>query len=275
MVLKLESTPEKKQFQPPLLKWPGGKRRLIQFLLPILPLRFNSYYEPFMGSGALFFALQPKRAFLSDKNPELIGTYNEVRDNPDAVIENLSSLKNTEHHYYAVRESVPTTKAAQAARMIYLSTLSFNGIHRVNLHGRFNVPYGHKRHVRPCQPDRIRIASALLRRATLTCRDFQSAVAEARSGDLVYFDPPYTTAHTNNGFVKYNARIFTWDDQKRLSHVAHDLKRRGCLVYISNADHSSIRALYKDFHVQTIERHSVIAASSEHRRRITECLFHS
>jgi len=275
MVLKLESTPEENHFQPPLLKWPGGKRRLIQFLLPILPLRFDAYYEPFMGSGALFFALQPKRAFLSDKNLELIDTYNEVRDNPDAVIETLSSLKNTEHNYYAVRESVPVNKAAKAARMIYLSTLSFNGIHRVNLNGRFNVPYGYKRHVRPCQPDRIRTASALLRRATITCEDFQSAIAGAKSGDLVYFDPPYTTAHTNNGFVKYNARIFTWDDQKRLSHTAHDLKRRGCQVYISNADHSSIRALYKDFHVRTIERHSVIAASAEHRRRITECLFHS
>src|ERR1700738_1672022 len=107
MALKLGSTTEEKQFQPPLLKWPGGKRRLIQFLLPILPPRFNSYYEPFMGSGALFFALQPRRAFLSDKNPELIATYNEIRDDPDAVIESLGALKNTKHHYYAVRDSAP------------------------------------------------------------------------------------------------------------------------------------------------------------------------
>lgn len=276
MVLKLESTPvERGQFQPPLLKWPGGKRRLIQFLLPILPQQFSSYYEPCMGSGALFFALQPKRAFLSDKNPELIATYNEVRDHPDAVIDSLGALKNTEDDYYAVRDTVPKSKAARAARLIYLSTLSFNGIHRVNLRGRFNVPYGYKRTVTPCQPDRIRTASSLLRRATLTCEDFEPAVADAKRGDLVYFDPPYTTAHTNNGFLKYNARIFTWNDQKRLSEVAHDLRRRGCLVFISNADHSSIRALYRDFDTLTIERHSVIAASSEYRRRITECLFHT
>jgi len=228
-----------------------------------------------MGSGALFFALQPKWAFLSDKNRELIATYKEVRKRPEAVIDTLRTRKNSEDDYYEVRDSVPKNKAARAARLIYLSTLSFNGIHRVNLRGQFNVPYGYKRELIPCQPDLIREASSLLRNAKLTCQDFEHAVATAKRGDLVYFDPPYTTAHTNNGFVKYNAKIFTWSDQERLSEVARRLKRRGCLVFISNADHPSIHALYKDFEVSTIERHSVIAASRQHRRRITECLFHN
>jgi len=276
MLLKLESISfDGRYLQVPLLKWPGGKRRLIQFLLPKLPRHFNSYYEPFMGSGALFFALQPKWAFLSDKNRELIATYKEVRKRPEAVIDTLRTLKNSEDDYYEVRDSVPKNKAARAARLIYLSTLSFNGIHRVNLRGQFNVPYGYKRELIPCQPDLIREASSLLRNAKLTCQDFEHAVATAKRGDLVYFDPPYTTAHTNNGFVKYNAKIFTWSDQERLSEVARRLKRRGCLVFISNADHPSIHALYKDFEVSTIERHSVIAASRQHRRRITECLFHN
>jgi DNA adenine methylase len=263
------------RIQAPLLKWPGGKRRLIQFLLPSLPCQFNSYYEPFMGSGALFFALQPKRAFLSDKNRELITTYNQVRNFPEAVIESLGSLKNSEDDYYLVRESTPKSKSAQAARLIYLSALSFNGIHRVNLRGRFNVPYGYKRELNPCRPDLIRTASSLLQNATVTCQDFEDAVADAKRGDLIYFDPPYTTAHTSNGFVKYNSKIFTWNDQKRLSELARWLKERGCKVFISNADHSSIHKLYRDFQVLTIQRHSVIAASKKYRRPITECVFHA
>src|SRR6266478_7972444 len=146
MLLELENMSfEDRQLQAPLLKWPGSKRMLIRFLLPKLPRQFNSYYEPFMGSGALFFALQPKWAFLSDKNRELITTYKEVRKRPEAVIDTLRTLKNSEDDYYEVRDSVPKNKAARAARFIYLSTLSFNGIHRVNLRGRFNVPYGYKR----------------------------------------------------------------------------------------------------------------------------------
>lgn len=227
-----------------------------------------------MGSGALFFALQPKRAFLSDNNRELIDTYRQVRNNPNSVIKQLRALKNTEADYYAVRDSLPKDRAARAARMIYLSRLSFNGIHRVNLRGRFNVPYGYKAHLSPCDPDTIRAASLLLRNAKLSSGDFAKAVASAGAGDLVYFDPPYTTAHVNNGFIKYNARIFTWDDQKRLREVAQELRRRGCSVLVSNADHSSIRSLYKGFSEFRITRHSVIAASSEYRRRITECVFH-
>jgi len=259
----------------PLLKWPGGKRRLLQFILPLVPKKFNRYYEPFLGSGALFFAVRPQRAFLSDGNPDLISTYAQVRDNPKAVIKQLQRLRNTEENYYEIRSSVPNSESAKAARLIYLSTLSFNGIHRVNLKGLFNVPYGYKSHLTPCEPEKICAASEVLRRAKIKCQDFEIAVANAKEDDLVYLDPPYTTAHANNGFLKYNAKIFTWDDQKRLAEVAHELARRGCSVIISNADHSSIRRLYGDFRVLEINRYSVIAASGKFRRRITECAFYN
>src|ERR1700685_777976 len=114
----------------PLLKWPGGKRRLVQFILPLAPNEFNHYYEPFLGSGALFFAMQPQSAFLSDRNPDLISTYAQGRDNPRAVIKQLLRLKNSEKTYYEIRASVPKLESEQAARLIYLSTLSFNGLHR-------------------------------------------------------------------------------------------------------------------------------------------------
>jgi DNA adenine methylase len=259
----------------PLLKWPGGKRRLVQFILPLVPREFNRFYEPFLGSGAVFFALRPINAFLSDRNPDLISTYRQVRDNPQAVIKELRKLRNTEKNYYAIRSAHPKSDPQKAARLIYLSTLSFNGIHRVNLKGAFNVPYGFKTHLTPCEPNRIHAASEVLRRTEIKCQDFEVAVADAQKGDVVYLDPPYTTAHSNNGFLKYNAKIFTWDDQKRLAHLAHTLADRGCSVIVSNADHSSIQTLYRHFRVMKIDRYSVIAASREFRRRITECVFYN
>jgi len=259
----------------PLLKWPGGKRRLLQFILPLVPHQFKDYYEPFFGSGALFFAMRPQRAFLSDRNSELISTYTQVRDNPKAVITSLQKLRNTEKNYYAVRSSAPRSDSAKAARLIYLSRLSFNGIHRVNLKGVFNVPYGYKSHLTTCEPDKIHDASKALQRAKIDCQDFEVAVATAREGDLVYLDPPYTTAHANNGFLKYNAKIFTWDDQKRLAEIAQVLAARGCFVIVSNADHYSIRNLYGTFSMLEIDRFSVIAASRQFRRRIKECVFYT
>jgi len=260
---------------PPLLKWPGGKRSLLNLILPLIPTHFNRYFEPFFGGGALFFALQPKRAYLSDKNGELIHAYRQVRDHANRVIQELRKLKNSETDYYDIRAAIPQSDAARAARFVYLITLAFNGIYRVNLQGDFNVPYGYKTHLDPCDIARIRESSKALTAASLRQRDFEKALEKAGDSDLVYLDPPYTVAHGNNGFVKYNAKIFSWDDQLRLAHVARELVARGCTVIVSNADHSSIRALYRDFSVANFKRSSVIAASSAFRSRITECLFYA
>jgi DNA adenine methylase len=157
--------------------------------------------------------------------------------------------------------------------MIYLCTLSFNGIYRQNLKGEFNVPYGYKTHLKHYDIDRLREASSQLQRREILYGDFESAVEDAQRGDLVYFDPPYTVAHGNNGFVKYNAKIFSWDDQKRLARTALRLKRLGCHVIVSNADHPSIRELYPGFEVHEIQRFSVMSASAEFRRPVRECLF--
>jgi DNA adenine methylase len=259
----------------PLLKWPGGKRHLVDFILPLIPARFNRYFEPFLGGGALFFALRPEKAYLSDKNVELMHAYEQVRDQPGAVIERLRQLRNSEEDYYRARSSRPKSDATRAARIIYLTTLAFNGIYRVNLNGDFNVPYGYKTHLNPCDVEGIRSASKLLKRATLRGQDFEKALSLAKEGDLAYLDPPYTVAHGNNGFIKYNAKIFSWDDQVRLARVAAELVDKGCTVIVSNADHFSIRKLYKDFVVTVLERPSVIAASRDFRSRITECLFHA
>ena len=260
---------------PPLLKWPGGKRNLLNSILPLVPAGFKRYYEPFLGGGALFFALGPQEAFLSDKNAELINAYVQVRDKPDLVIRALRKLKNSKTNYYSIRSSKPLSDASHAARFIYLVTLAFNGIYRVNLNGEFNVPYGYKKHLDPCDAGRIRQASALLSKSVIHDQDFEEALADAAKGDLVYLDPPYTVAHGNNGFVKYNAKIFSWDDQLCLARVANNLAAKGCTVIVSNADHASIRKLYRHFAATILERNSTIAASSDFRSRVTECIFYT
>lgn len=258
----------------PLLKWAGGKRWLLPHITRFAPAQFARYYEPFFGGGALFFATTPQNAVLSDLNSDLILMYSQVRDNLHEVLARLRRMPNSEAEYYRVRASSPRHPAARAARLIYLCSLSFNGIYRQNLHGQFNVPYGYKTHVDPCDAEKLTGISERLKGREIIEADFEDAVKMAGRGDFAYFDPPYTVAHENNGFVKYNAKIFSWSDQERLAAVALRLKRRGCRVLISNADHPSIRLLYHRFDVHPISRYSVMAASSEFRRPVNECLFY-
>jgi DNA adenine methylase len=258
----------------PLVKWAGGKRRLLGDILPLVPTMFHRYFEPFVGGGALFFSLQPSKATLSDVNPDLMQMYSQVRDDVDSVVRSLRRLRNSEVDYYRIRSSVPRTPVAQAARLIYLCTLSFNGIYRQNLSGEFNVPYGYKTHINPCDEEKLKQISRDLQGTKLVVGDFEEPTKSAQKGDFIYFDPPYTVAHGNNGFIKYNAKIFSWTDQKRLACLAADLKHRGCVVVVSNADHPSIRDLYTDFKVRIVERPSIMAASSTFRRTVSECLFY-
>ncbi len=259
----------------PLLKWPGGKRKLAKSIAAFFPPSFARYFEPFVGGGALFFHLLPASAYLSDKNADLVNAYTQIKLRPERLIRQLRKWHNSENEYYRIRAWAPSNDIERAARLIYLCTLSFNGIYRQNLRGEFNVPYNFKTYLAPCDENKIKQVSGALQFATLKKADFDAAVRSARSGDLVYFDPPYTVAHGNNGFLKYNASIFHWKDQERLARLAHDLADRGCAVYVSNADHYSIHALYKQFSVAYIDRHSVIAASEEFRKRVTECLFYA
>jgi DNA adenine methylase len=199
--------------------------------------------------------------------------YRQVRDNPQGLIQLLGKYRNNERAYYKIRDSSPRTPLSRAVRLLYLTRLAFNGIYRVNLDGYFNVPYGKKSHLSTCDPDRLLKVSHALRAAVIRHQDFERATTKARSGAVIYFDPPYTVAHENNGFVKYNEKIFSWDDQVRLANHARVLAQRGCHVVISNADHASIRKLYVGFSVARVTRFSRIAASSDHRREISELIF--
>lgn len=263
---------EARRLDPPF-RWPGGKRWLVDRLLEFVPTDGGRFFEPFFGAGALFWALRPEIATVSDSNLALMACYRAIRDHHRDVSARLGELAQDRATYYEVRSNRPTDEIARAARLIYLTTLAFNGIHRVNKAGDFNVPYSGRTYARLRDESFLNAYADALQTAEILSGDFAAAVDSAVAGDVVYLDPPYTVKHGNNGFVKYNDRIFSWNDQKRLARVATDLAGRGCRVIVSNADHDSIRELYKGF-VETIQtRTSAMAAETKHRGLTHEIVF--
>jgi DNA adenine methylase len=231
----------------PLLRWAGGKRWLLPVITQLIgSTRFENYHEPFAGGAALFFGLKiDGRACLSDLNASLIDMYKEVRANPDEVWRFLRRYSNSEGEYYSARAAAPRTPASRAARFIYLNHTSFNGIYRVNLAGRYNVPYGYRHSYNiPLLAD-LTAASNRLKDTTLTCGDFEDMLNQVAPKDLVFLDPPYTVAHNLNGFVKYNDTLFRFVDQERLSIVIDSIRMAGAYYILTNAAHSSIIELFE------------------------------
>lgn len=256
------------------LKWAGGKRWLVPELKRHLPPTFNRYIEPFLGGGAVFFALRPEKATLSDVNGDLIEVYEVVRDNPKELRALLLAHeeKHEKVYYYFVRSEVPSTKIERAARTLYLNRTCFNGLYRVNKKGEFNVPIGTKTTVVFPNED-FSAYSAALSSADLVVDDFENVIDGADSGDLVYVDPPYTVAHNMNGFLKYNDHIFSWSDQERLKSAIIRASERGVMVLASNANHESVRDLYAGLgDHQEVVRHSVIAGPVARRTLTSEVL---
>jgi DNA adenine methylase len=242
-------------------------------LLELVPAEHGRFFEPFFGGGALFWALQPSLATISDSNSDLMSCYATIRDRPGDVSARLAELPQDRDSYYRIRSSIPEDDVGRAARLVYLTTLAFNGIHRVNRRGEFNVPYGGRSYTRLRDPSFLERYADALRGAELATGDFEEMVEAATPGDVVYLDPPYTVKHGSNGFIKYNERIFSWNDQKRLASVAAELASRGCHVIVSNADHPSVRALYDGFAAVVQTRRSAMAADIKHRGQIQEIVF--
>ena len=260
------------------LRWAGGKRWLVPKILNKLPAH-GRYFEPFVGSGVLFFALEPKSAVLSDTNPELINCYKAVRNHCNQVIAVLSRLQMNEETYYRVRDKsyYRADPIQRAAFFIYLNRTCWNGLYRVNKQGKFNVPVGQlDRLGKLFDPSELIIASHILKRAKIQCCDFEKAVENADPGDMVYFDPPYITTHLKNGFIKYNSRLFQQSDELRLATVAQRLVRAGVSVMVSNAAHPLIKQQYDGpFYKRELMRASLIAADPSKRSMFTELLITS
>lgn len=261
-----------KRMPEPFLKWPGGKRWLADKLEGLLPASYERYIEPFLGGGAVFFHLAPRKAILSDSNGELINAYRCIRDHAEEIDRRLALLqkRHSAALYYRIRKTLPGDTIERAVRFIYLNRTCFNGIYRVNLRGQFNVPVGTKDLVEYPQGYLEAIANTL-QGVRLKESDFEKAIDRAAVGDFVYVDPPYTVMHNNNNFVKYNSNLFSWKDQVRLAGAIKRATERGAAVMLSNANHKSVRSLYKGFgHHLKVSRASVLAAHACHRRQTTE-----
>lgn len=229
----------------PFLKWAGGKRWLLPLAGQLRGIAFKKYFEPFLGSGAMFFGIAPKDAVLSDANEELIEAYEALKEDWSAVYKKL--IEHDRNHdagyYYRIREQAPRIPHTRAARFIYLNRTCWNGLYRVNRNGVFNTPIGSKKSALLDSDDFEQIAMRL-KMAELNASDFELNVDRASTGDLVFADPPYTVRHQYNGFVKYNEKLFSWDDQERLCAALIRAKGRGASIICTNADHASIRELY-------------------------------
>lgn len=260
----------------PFLKWAGGKGQLMAQLQPLLPSRtVRRYFEPFVGSAALFFALRPERATLSDVNAELVDCYRAVQTEVDGVIEALAAHRYEEQAYYRVREQDPRTLSLpeRAARTIYLNKTGYNGLYRVNRAGRFNVPFG--RYTNPGFASResvenLRACSRALAGVKLLVRDFGEVVRDAREGDLVYFDPPYVPLSETSDFTAYVPGGFGPREQERLASVVHALSERGVLVMLSNSDTPVVRDLYARYRIDGVSAARSINSRANRRGKVAE-----
>lgn len=261
---------------PPLLRWAGGKRWLVPFVEELTAgVQIRNYHEPFAGGAAVFFGVDfGGHSYLSDLNADLIETYLAVRDAPEDVWHRLRRYRNTEKGYYSARAARPRTPANRAARFIFLNHTSFNGLHRVNLHGEYNVPFGYRKSDNRPNLAELNSASNRLLSASLSVGDFANALNEVSEGDLVFLDPPYTVAHNSNGFVKYNDKLFLFADQQRLSASIDQIRDRGAYYIMTNAAHASIAELFEkgDRRLETSRKNNVGGRSAA-RGRATEYLF--
>lgn len=261
----------------PFLKWPGGKRWLTIQNEQIFPRVFNHYYEPFLGSGAVFFSLLPEHSTISDLNQELINLYIVMRDYPKQLQE-IMRQHNTNHssiYYYTIREHEPEDLVERAGRTLYLNRTCYNGMYRVNKQGMFNVPIGTKTNCIYDVDSFEAYSKALLNSDLLSC-DFALAIAQAGEGDLVFADPPYTMAK-GSGFIKYNQALFTWNDQLRLHAELSHARDRGAYIVLTNANCQEIRDLYggNGFVTHNLNRNSTMSGQVRNRGVIEELVITS
>ena len=259
----------------PFLKWVGGKRQLLGELLSHTPRRFGCYHEPFIGGGALFFALAPKKAFLSDHNERLIRTYRGVRDSVDDVISLLQQYPH-ERVFFEQMRSVDIDRGSDAevaAWMLYLNRTAYNGLYRVNRDNRFNVPFGDYKHPTICDEVRLRQCSMALQQVSVEHEDYASVLKRAKKGDFVYFDPPYVPLSKTASFTSYTRNRFTDDDQTRLRDTAVELKKYGVHVVLSNSNTEQVKNLYaKHFKLIEVKATRAINSKSSARGKISELL---
>ncbi|MEP6488117.1 DNA adenine methylase [Microcoleus vaginatus GB2-A3] len=271
----------------PFLKWAGGKRQLLPEIVKYVPKRISkhTYYEPFIGGGALLFHLQPPKAVINDSNKELINCYKVIKDSLDELMEELSKDKysNSETSYYEMRDLDRSTKkyaslskVEKAARIIYLNKTCYNGLFRVNSQGQFNVPFGRYKNPNFLDDAVLKAVNKYLNSndITLLNQDFAEAVKDANRGDFVYLDPPYDPVSETASFTGYDVNGFNRDEQERLKEEFDALHKKGCKVMLSNSCTDFIMDLYKDSQYTIIKVRATRSINSNalKRGRVDEVL---
>ena len=260
------------------IRWAGGKSWLVPYIKDMISeLPFNDYHEPFMGGASVFFSLDiPGKSYLSDINSELIESFVAIRDNPQAVILYLSEYNNDEESYYIIRDSEPRGKYQKAARFLYLNAYSYNGLYRVNKHGKYNVPYGHRKSF-SIDFSRLLSVSEKLKHVELKIQDFSACRDNIMQRDLVFLDPPYVVSKESpEMFIKYNQTLFSLEDQMRLADLIDWIDSQGAHFILTNAYDNSILNIFQNRghgRVITCERNSLIGGKKAYRGTVQEYIF--
>lgn len=266
----------------PFTKWTGGKRQLLPVIRELMPKIYNRYFEPFVGGGALFFDLAPKDAVINDFNTELINCYQQIKDNPQELIEILKIHQeyNSKEYYLDLRsadrdERIDIMSEVQrAARILYMLRVDFNGLYRVNSKNQFNVPYGRYKNPKIVDEELISAISVYLNNNQLEIKtgDFEKAVLDVQPGDFVYFDPPYIPLSETSAFTSYTHEGFSYADQVRLRDTFKRLSDTGAYVMLSNSSSALVEELYNDFNIHYVEATRTNGAKSSSRGKISEII---
>ena len=261
----------------PFVKWAGGKRQLIPVLNKEFPQKFGTYFEPFLGGGAVLFHLLSQnpnqKCSVSDLNSDLVLTYITIRDRVEELISSLkkhskkySYDKNS--YYYQIREKEPKEQIEKSSRLIFLNRTCFNGLYRVNSKGKFNVPLGRYSNPNIVNEENLMAVSRILQsqKITITCRDFSSILGDAKKDDFIYFDPPYQPVSQTANFTSYTNRDFNFEDLKRLADLCNDLDSKGCKVILSNSNTSEVKEMFdRNWKIKKIQVNRAINSDSKKR----------
>ena len=282
IMLLMELVQTNKMVLQPFTKWTGGKRQLLPAIKSLMPTSYNNYYEPFVGGGALFLDLSPKTALINDFNAELINCYQQIKDNPQKLIELLTKhQENNSKEYYLDLRSVDRdgqieqmSDVERAARIMYMLRVDFNGLYRVNSKNQFNVPYGRYKNPKIVKAELLLAISEYLNNnhVTIQTGDFEKAIENVQTGDFVYFDPPYIPLSETSAFTSYTHEGFSYEDQVRLRNAFKQLSDKGAYVMLSNSSSPLVEELYQDFNIHYVEATRTNGAKSSSRGKISEII---
>lgn len=270
---------KKNKLVAPVLKWVGGKRQLLDVLMPLLPNKVTTYCEPFIGGGALLFEMQPKVAYVNDINRELIRVYEVIKHDVENLIIVLQEFRNEADYFYSVRDwdrdklkYATLTDVEKAARIIYLNKTCYNGLFRVNNAGEFNAPFGSYRNPNIVNAPTLRAVSSYLNSASvrLTSLDYAEVLRDLPKGTFVYLDPPYDPISDTSSFTGYSRGGFSRDDQIRLRECCDHLHSRGLKFMLSNSATDFIKEQYAAYNITVVRAKRAINSNAAKRGEVDE-----